>query len=337
MTQERDFWLQEARRALEQQRWRELVRIVQRLQQIDPQAAEPFVEALWEHIHQTRGDRQSRLEQARDLYQAAREGHWDTVWETLQALDAEDPSGARHMARLLFVHPSYFSETQPREQVRRPSFWATLARPREVALYLYGYGPGTLEDRWAWQVLALQAAGLVLAALTWPSAPAAAWPGLLLGILLWALSGWGMRRYRATVSTSQLRALGLAVVSALVVGVSWPWGMTVVGAILPLVLALGLLAGWQEAHLGPGSALWTWGAVIGVLVRGILQPSGSVPVPLWVLWILAIAALARWLVQRARPRWIQRQPTLWYIQLVWMALLALVAVAAWRWLQVLPG
>ncbi len=334
MTAERERLLQRARQALEQERWRELLQVVRELQRLDPEAAQPFLDALWEYVHSTRGERQARVQQAQDLYQSAREGHWEQVWETLRAMEHEDPSAARHLARLLFVHPSYFTEQQPRESVRQPHFWAHWVRPREVALYHYGYGRGTLGPRHRFEALGVQWLALALAVLSLPQGWSS-WPGLVL-LVLWGLGGWWLARRHGQASWSPRRALGLLAVAAGLVAAAWPWGAVPLPAVLALAFLVALMAGWlQEALSGP-LALWSWGGVLGVLVRGIVQPGGAVPTPLWALWVLGSVALARWLALKAREAWRQGRATPWYLHLVVLMLLALVGTAAWNWLQVLP-
>ncbi len=336
-SQDRERLIEEARRAQAEERWRDLLRIVKALQREDPEAARPYVEALWQHIKEERHQRQSRVEQAQSLHRMAANGHWQPVWEEVQALSREDAAAARHVARLLFVDPSYFTEEKVVDRVYRPRFWASLLRPFQVRLYRYGYGPGTLEEPWSLQVLVAATLVLVLAGL-FLLGRTPAWT-FLLAWLGWPLAGWGIWHYlkgRAAGSeTGPLQRWGVLLASALLVALGMPWEHAPRPAMLMAVGLLYLLAGWSQAWLKAVSGWWIWGAALGMVVRRTLPGHAPLLQGLWELFaFLLVTLVAHGLVEIAqRGFWNQHRATRWYGGLLVLGYLTLVVLLTNHLLQ----
>ncbi len=325
--------LEQARTALEEERWQELLTIVKQLQAQEPEAARPFIEALWDHIFESRRERQSRAEQALELRRSAREGHWKAVWETVQALAKEDYAGARHVARLLFVHSSYFTGERPQEKVHRPAFWVTLLRPFEVRLYRYGYGTHSLDAFWGWGYFGAMAVALILATASLVTAIQPVWRlplalvGWVLGwLFLWAnRDGWGDSRFWRWFWTG-LPALWLAL---------WlPWENTDLSALLALTWVMYLLAGWAHAWLGPPAAWWAWGTALGAILRRTLPPMNPLlPALGTLLAFLVVATVAMVAAELAHQRfWSHHKATPWYLALLLLGYVGLLAAVAQVWI-----
>lgn len=325
--------LEQAHQAREEERWQDLLHIVKELQAQDPEAARPFLEALWEHIFETRRDRQSRTEQALELRRSAREGHWESVWETVQALAQEDYAGARHVARLLFVHPSYFTGERPQEKVERPSFWATLLRPFEVRLYRYGYGSHSLDAFWAWGYFGAMAVALILATASLLTALEPVWR-LPLSLVGWVLGWLILWAYRETWRTQRFWRWFWTGLPALWIALWLPWEETTRSTLLAFAWVLYLLAGWAHAWLGPPSAWWAWGTALGPILRRTLPPAtiGFTGLTLLLAFLL-IATLAMVTADFAHRRfWSHHKPTPWYLGLLLLGYLGLLLTVVQSWL-----
>ncbi len=326
--------LEQARQAQEEERWQDLLRIVKELQAQDPEAARPFIEALWDHIFESRRERQSRAEQALELRRSAREGHWEAVWETVQALAQEDYAGARHVARLLFVHASYFTGERPQEKVHRPGFWVTLLRPFEVRLYRYGYGAHSLEAFWGWGYFGAMALALILATASLLTAIQPVWrlPVTLVGWVLGWLVLWTRRDHPVHSPFWRWFWIGLP---ALWLALWLPWERTDLSTLLALAWVLYLLAGWGQAWLGPPTAWWAWGTALGPILRRTLPPTTAFdPAALaMLLAFLAVATGAMVLAELAHRRfWSRHRATPWYLALMLLGYLALVAAVVRAWM-----
>jgi len=291
--------------AIDAEDWPKALRWLRTLQAQDPAAARPFIALLWSIIQDDRRYRQSRLEQARDLRGAAQQGRWTYVWETLQAIHAEDPAAARHVARLLFVDDGYFTD-QPTERIAYPAFWAMLQRPLMVRAFLFGYGADALRARWQRQ-MSLVALGLVLVASLpgWLRADAWTWArGLaVLGWLglAWLLFDVAERRWRALPWFARGLALSLSTALALpwAPGMGWLGVGWLVWVLEWLATRAKVWATDAAAHLMRALA---WGAVLGWLVADVRAAAWIDALAVVVLsglaWLLARAMAGRW---RAEP------------------------------------
>ena len=310
--------LREARRALDEERWRDLLSLVRQLQTHDPDAARPFVEALWQHIQEEARHRQSRTEQALSLRRSAQEGHWQAVWDQVQALAREDRAGARHVARLLFVDPAYFTQEKPVEKVARPGLLSTLLSPLKVRLYLYGYGAGTLDGLWAAQVAVAASLVLLLAGL--PTLASGAWWPLPAMAAVWGVGAWLVWRVRDRMACfgAPFRRWVLLLLSAVWVAAWVPWERVPIGLLALAVALLGLLAGWTRVWLHPAPAWWVGGATLGLVVRSTLPVFTPWMAGLGNLMVFLFAVVLAQAAAEAAQRgpWAMDRPSRWYLALL---------------------
>ncbi len=328
--------LEQARQAQAEEAWRRLLALVREIQAIDPEAAQPFIDALWAHIAQNRHARQNRMDIALTLRRMAQDGAWVAVYREIQTLAREDEAAAMHVARLLFVDASYFHAHPARvsERVHTPSPIDTLTRPVRIRLYRYGYGPQALDRPWTrhWYLwVGLVPLLFFLPALTAPLG----W--VRLGIFA---VGWLLLALLPQVPRERVRVPGLRAVAAglLVLGALppvWPAHLfTLAGVVAGLLL--GFWAAWSRRWLPVGA--WSqvaWGSLIGLAAAGLRLaplPWNLVAAPATLLAGLLGHAAVRFL----EPRWDRDAASRPALALLFLGYLALLLMSGAQVLTRLP-